>query len=109
MLDDKRKLALSHLTKTKIAKSSGRDLAYITDTLTKNHQLLSGEATERGGIQVNIVSFKASEATPQAPLQSANTSGNNTQGSIPTQEVPKLEAKPEDIPITTQQEDSTVK
>jgi hypothetical protein len=46
-LDEKRRLALSHLTEEKIKKSAGRDIAYIADILTKNHQLLGGGATER--------------------------------------------------------------
>jgi len=46
-LDKKRRLALKHLTEDKLEKSQGRDLAYITDILTKNHQLLGGHPTER--------------------------------------------------------------
>ena len=46
-LDDRRKAALKHLTDKKLEKSAGRDLAYITDILTKNHQLLGGQPTER--------------------------------------------------------------
>jgi len=45
-LDEKRKRAISHINEGKLKKSSARDLAYITDTLTKNHQLLSGGHTE---------------------------------------------------------------
>lgn len=46
MLDDKRRLAITHINKKKMEKSSARDLAYITDVFTKNHQLLTGKATE---------------------------------------------------------------
>jgi len=46
LLDDKRKQALRYLTDKKLQKASGRDLAYINDILTKNHQLLSGGSTE---------------------------------------------------------------
>src|SRR3990167_6546433 len=49
-LDDKRKQAVTHITETKLKKSSGRDLAYITDILTKNHQLLTGGSTEKVSI-----------------------------------------------------------
>lgn len=47
LLDDKRRMAINSITKTKLAKASARDGAYVTDTLTKTHQLLSGGATER--------------------------------------------------------------
>lgn len=46
MLDDKRRLAITHITKKKLEKSSARDNAYIADVFTKNHQLLTGKATE---------------------------------------------------------------
>lgn len=53
MLDDKRRLAITHINQTKLEKSSARDLAYIADTFTKNHQLLTGKETERGEIKVS--------------------------------------------------------
>jgi len=46
-LDDKRRLAITSITKKKLEKSPARDDAYILDILTKNHQLLGGGATER--------------------------------------------------------------
>lgn len=46
-LDDKRKQSLYHITDKKLKQSKARDLAYINDLLTKNHQLLGGGATER--------------------------------------------------------------
>lgn len=46
-LDDKRKQSLYHITDKKLKQSKARDLAYINDVLTKNHQLLGGGATER--------------------------------------------------------------
>jgi len=46
LLDDKRRLAITHITKKKLEKSSARDNAYIADVFTKNHQLLTGKATE---------------------------------------------------------------
>jgi len=49
-LDERRKSALNHITDKKLKASAGRDLAYITDVLTKNHQLIGGNATERVAI-----------------------------------------------------------
>lgn len=46
-LDDKRRMAITYLTEKKLDESKGRDVAQIIDILTKNHQLLSGGATER--------------------------------------------------------------
>lgn len=47
-LTDKRGLAITKISEEKLEKSSARDLASIVDTLTKNHQLLTGGDTERG-------------------------------------------------------------
>ena len=55
-LDDKRRMAITYITKKKLTKASPRDLSYIADVLTKNHQLLSGGATERN--EVSEVSIK---------------------------------------------------
>ena len=44
---EKRKMALKAIDKEKLDKSAGRDLAYISDVMTKNHQLLTGGDTER--------------------------------------------------------------
>ena len=49
-LDDKRKLSITHLTEDKLEKSNARELAYVTDILTKNHQLLTGGKTENNGM-----------------------------------------------------------
>lgn len=46
LLDDKRRQAITHITEDKLKKSSGRDLAYIGDIMTRNHQLLSGRSTD---------------------------------------------------------------
>ncbi len=57
LLDDKRRLAITHITKDKIAKSSPRDLAYVADVFTKNHQLLSGGVTENlrvSGVEISV-------------------------------------------------------
>lgn len=45
-LDKLRKKALKHITKQKLEKSSAKDLTQIADLATKNHQLLTGKATE---------------------------------------------------------------
>ena len=45
-LDDKRRLALYHMTEAKLKKASARDGAYISEVLTKQHQLLTGRDTE---------------------------------------------------------------
>ena len=45
-LDDKRKQAITHITEPKLKKAPARELAYVVDVLTKNHQLLSGGKTE---------------------------------------------------------------
>ena len=44
--DDKRRLAITYITPKKLEKAPARDAAYITDILTKNHQLLGGQPTE---------------------------------------------------------------
>ena len=46
-LDDKRKLAITHLTVKRLKKAPARELAYVIDLFTKNHQLLSGKSTDR--------------------------------------------------------------
>jgi phage terminase small subunit len=46
-IESKRNESLSYLTKDKLQDSSARDLVGIFDILTKNHQLLGGNATER--------------------------------------------------------------
>ena len=57
MLDDKRRMAITKITEDKLDKVSPRDLAYIGDVLTKNHQLLSGGATENvkvSGVEISV-------------------------------------------------------
>lgn len=49
-LDDKRRLALSHITDKKLKGTNAYSLALINDLLTKNHQLLSGKETGRIGV-----------------------------------------------------------
>ena len=46
-LEEKRQMAVDAITKGKLTSSKAKDLAGIIDTLTKNIQLLSGEATEK--------------------------------------------------------------
>lgn len=45
-LDKKRRMALLGITQDKIDKASARENAYISDILTKNHQLLTGGSTD---------------------------------------------------------------
>ena len=54
LLDEKAKMAFNALTQKKIDNSSGRDVAYIGDIVVKNKQLLSGNATERKSINIEI-------------------------------------------------------
>lgn len=51
-LDDKRKMAITHLTGKKLKKAPAREVAYVIDILTKNFQLLSGGGTGREEIVV---------------------------------------------------------
>lgn len=51
MLDDKRRMAISYVTQKKLKHTHPRDLAYITDIFTKNHQLLTGGKTENTGVE----------------------------------------------------------
>lgn len=71
-LEDKREMAISHLTKTKLERANARDTAYTVDILTKNHQLLTGGDTERGGVNINLVKYtlnnKEDIDKPDAPL-----------------------------------------
>ena len=53
-LDEKARMALRLLTESKVKSSSGRDIGYLVDILTKNKQLLSGNDTERKSINIEI-------------------------------------------------------
>lgn len=53
-MTDKRRLALTKMTEDKLDKAPARELAYITDLLTKNIQLLNGGATERQGLTIQF-------------------------------------------------------
>lgn len=57
MLDDKRRMAITKITESKLEQASARDNAYIADILTKNHQLLTGEETERQGLSINVINY----------------------------------------------------
>jgi hypothetical protein len=50
MLDDKRRMAITQITQTKLEKAPARELAYVADIMTKNHQLLTGGNTETIGV-----------------------------------------------------------
>lgn len=51
-LEKKRQKSLNAITDEKLKRANARDNAYITDILTKNHQLLTGGATEN--IAINL-------------------------------------------------------
>ncbi len=67
MLDDKRRMAITHITKKKLEKSSAKDLATIVDVFTKNHQLLGGKETDKQGLSITIDQAVANkyEITPR--------------------------------------------
>jgi flagellar motor component MotA len=46
VLDQTRRKAIKHMTDRKLERSSARDLAYISDVMTKNHNLITGNPTE---------------------------------------------------------------
>ena len=71
-LDDKRRRAITYITDSKLEKSSARDLTYVVDTLNKAHQLLTGEDTERQGINLNIIKYENDNDT--LPIQSEEVS-----------------------------------
>src|SRR3990167_1017305 len=53
-LDEKARMALRSITQKKLDKSSARDSGYVADIMVKNKQLLSGNATERKSINIEI-------------------------------------------------------
>lgn len=60
-LDRKRRMALKHITEKKLEKASARDNAAVVDTLTKNHQLLSGEKTANVSVETREVNAMTQE------------------------------------------------
>ncbi len=54
-LDDKRKMAITHLTEKKLNKANAREVAYVIDVLTKNYQLLTGGKTENVGLSLSDI------------------------------------------------------
>lgn len=54
MLDKKARMAFGLINAQKLQKATPRDVAYVGDIMVKNKQLLSGNATERQGIQIEI-------------------------------------------------------
>jgi hypothetical protein len=54
-----RNTAIKQMTKDKLIKSDPAKLAYITDIMTKQHQLLSGEPTERTEIDSAVDKINA--------------------------------------------------
>ena len=57
-LEDRRQRAITYITDSKLEKAQARDLAYIVDIFTKNHQLLSGGATSREIIELEDDKFR---------------------------------------------------
>ncbi|MCJ7804937.1 hypothetical protein MUP35_04385 [Patescibacteria group bacterium] len=51
--------AINEITPVKLKRSDPAKLAYITDIMTKQHQLLSGEPTERTEIDASIEKINA--------------------------------------------------
>lgn len=74
MLDDKRRMAITHITKKKLEKSSAKDLANIVDVFTKNHQLLGGKETEKSKVEstINVINY-GDNATPQVRTEELPT------------------------------------
>lgn len=73
-MNDKRRLALYHITEDKLKKTNALNLGYLADIMTKNIQLLSGNETERKGITVEIsevIARKNHLATLVDPIQEA--------------------------------------
>lgn len=87
-LANKRNKALDHITDRKLADSSARDLAYITSELTKNHQLLSGGATERtdNTYDKNQITLIAQRALVINTNQTVDAGGANSDGGVPSPE-----------------------
>ena len=57
-LENVRNRAIDHITNEKLNKSGARDLAYVADVTTKNHQLLTGGATENIAINLDISMYQ---------------------------------------------------
>ena len=74
-LEIKRALVMKHLTEEKISKEKAKDLANMTDTLTKNIQLLSGGATDR------TVLVMPSELLEKNNINETNSSTSSTENS----------------------------
>lgn len=54
MLDDKARMAFGLINEKKLTRATPRDVAYVGDIMVKNKQLLSGNATERQSIVIEI-------------------------------------------------------
>lgn len=54
LFDEKRRQALLYMDEKKLKASRAKDLAYIADTCTKNHQLLTGGKIADGPILIVI-------------------------------------------------------
>lgn len=56
-LDDKRKLAITKLTEKKLEDANADALVRIMNGLTKDHQLLSGNATETSALTIKVINY----------------------------------------------------
>lgn len=57
-LEEKRQMAVDAITNAKLQKGNARDAAYVADVMTKNHQLLTGGATERHSLEMDDSSYR---------------------------------------------------
>lgn len=53
-LEDKRRMAITHITEDKMERSAIRDLVNVVDMFTKNIQLLTGKETSRDTLNLQI-------------------------------------------------------
>lgn len=56
-LDKLRQNALNELKARDLSEEQYRDIVKAVDLFTKNHQLLTGEETERQGVSINVVKY----------------------------------------------------
>jgi len=72
-LEDKRRMAITHITEEKMEKSAIRDLVSVVDMFTKNIQLLTGKETDRTALTLEI-----SEAIAQKNNDTDTSTSNNS-------------------------------
>lgn len=72
ILDDKRRMAVTKITEDKLDKASARDNAYISEVLTKQHQLLNGGVTDN-----QVMTIQISEAIAKKNDLNQSTESNS--------------------------------